>query len=104
MTLTSRRAAFLLDFKDVTCHATLVKNTPPKPEQQRRAAARERVRKYRASLRAQGLRPIQIWVPDTRRPGFAEEAERQCLAVRNDPQEKEMMDWIEAAMDYSGWV
>ncbi len=69
-----------------------------------KAAARDRVRKHRESLRAQGLRPIQIWVPDTRKPGFAEEARRQSLAVRNDPQEKETLDWIEKAMDYSGWV
>ncbi len=71
--------------------------------EKKRAAARERVRKHREALRAQGLRPIQIWVPDTRRPGFAEEARRQSLAVRNDPHEKEVLDWIEKAMDYSGW-
>ncbi len=69
-----------------------------------KAAARDRVRRHRESLRAQGLRPIQIWIPDTRRPGFAEEARRQCLAIRNDPQEKETLEWIEKAMDYSGWV
>jgi hypothetical protein len=32
-------------------------------------------------LRKQGLRPIQIWVPDVRAPGFAEEAHRQARAV-----------------------
>ena len=71
--------------------------------EKKRVAARERVRKHREALRAQGLRPIQIWVPDTRRPGFAEEARRQSLAVRDDPQETEVLDWIEKAMDYSGW-
>ena len=40
-----------------------------------------RVRKRRDALRAAGLRPLQIWVPDTRRPGFAEECRRQSLAV-----------------------
>jgi hypothetical protein len=30
----------------------------------------ERVRKHRRELRAAGLRPLQIWVPDTRSPGF----------------------------------
>ena len=41
-----------------------------------------RVQKHRDALyalRAAGLHPIQIWVPDTRRPGFAEECRRQCL-------------------------
>ncbi len=64
----------------------------------------ERVRKRRAALRAAGLRPVQIWVPDSRRPGFAEECRRQCLALRNDPQEKEILDWMEAAADTDGWV
>ena len=40
-----------------------------------------KVRRYRARLRAQGLRPIQIWVPDTRAPGFAAAAKRQARAV-----------------------
>jgi hypothetical protein len=40
--------------------------------EKKKIAARERVRKHRESLRARGLRPIQIWVPDTRKPGFRE--------------------------------
>ncbi|MGH9106646.1 MAG: antitoxin MazE family protein [Acidimicrobiales bacterium] len=45
------------------------------------AASRRRVSEHRARLRAQGLRPVQIWVPDVRAPGFAEEAHRQSRAV-----------------------
>lgn len=41
----------------------------------------EKVRRHRERLREQGLRPVQIWVPDTRAPGFAEEARRQSAAV-----------------------
>lgn len=43
--------------------------------------SRVRVREHRARLRAQGLRPVQIWVPDVRAPGFAEEAHRQSRTV-----------------------
>lgn len=71
--------------------------------EKKRVAARERVRKHREALRAQGLRPIQIWVPDTRRPGFAEEARRQSLALRNDPHEKEIFDFIDAVMEGTEW-
>ena len=46
---------------------------------------RERVEAHRDRLRAQGLRPIQIWVPDTRAPGFADEARRQCLLANASP-------------------
>lgn len=41
----------------------------------------KRVQKRRDVLRAAGLRPIQIWVPDSRRPGFAEECRRQARMV-----------------------
>jgi hypothetical protein len=39
------------------------------------------VREHRARLRKQGLRPLQIWVPDVRAPRFAAEAHRQSRAV-----------------------
>ena len=45
------------------------------------APVRQRVQKRRDALRAAGLRPIQIWVPDTRRPGFSEECRRQARVV-----------------------
>lgn len=41
----------------------------------------QRVQKRRDAMRAAGLRPVQIWVPDTRRPGFADECRRQAQAV-----------------------
>ena len=44
-------------------------------------SSRRRVSEYRSRLRAQGLRPVQIWVPDVQAPGFVEEAHRQSRAV-----------------------
>jgi hypothetical protein len=64
-----------------------------------RQSSREKVRAHRARLRAQGLRPIQIWVPDVRSPAFAAEARRQSLAVANSPQEAE----DQAFVDAMGW-
>jgi len=56
----------------------------------------ERVQKRRQALRDAGLRPLQIWVPDTRRRGFAEECRRQALAVAQadlaDPDLGTLMD------------
>ena len=63
----------------------------------------ERVQKYRAGLRAAGLRPVQIWVPDTRSRGFANECRRQSLALQDDPQEADILNWLEAAADTKGW-
>ncbi len=59
----------------------------------------ERVEKRRAALRAAGLRPIQIWVPDTRRPGFAEECRRQARTVAQaDMADQSLIDFMEAAL------
>lgn len=43
--------------------------------------ARVKVQQHREKLRARGLRPIQIWVPDTRSSSFRSEAHRQSAAV-----------------------
>jgi len=63
----------------------------------------ERVQKHRQSLRAAGLRPIQIWVPDTRNPKFAEECLRQSRLLTEDPQEEEIMKFLESVADTDGW-
>jgi hypothetical protein len=46
-----------------------------------KTSSREKVRAHRARLRRQGLRPVQVWLPDTRSPGFKAQAHRQSLAV-----------------------
>jgi len=62
-----------------------------------------RVQKHRAALRESGLRPVQIWVPDTRRPGFAEDCRRQSQLLQDDILEQETTDWLEAEADREGW-
>ena len=70
------------------------------------ANVNSRVQKHRDALRMAGLRPVQIWVPDTRRPDFAEECRRQCLLVtqadRADTVMQQFMD--EALADVDGWT
>ena len=63
----------------------------------------ERVHKHRQALRAAGLRPVQIWVPDTRRAGFAEECRRQSLIIAASTDEKEWQDWLMQMADTDGW-
>jgi len=46
---------------------------------------------------------MQIWVPDRRQPGFAEECRRQSLLLRDDPHERETLDWLESVADAKGW-
>lgn len=58
--------------------------------------SRDKVRARRERMRRQGLRPIQIWVPDTRSPTFATEAHRQSLAVARSPHHDEDQAFIDA--------
>jgi hypothetical protein len=61
-----------------------------------RSTSRDKVRAHRARLRKQGLRPIQIWVPDVRSKAFARAAHRQSLAVANSPHAKEDQQFVDA--------
>ena len=47
-------------------------------------------------MRAQGLRPVQIWVPDVRSPEFAAEAHRQSAQVATADRDSDDMDFVEA--------
>ena len=62
----------------------------------KRQDSREKVRSYRERMRARGLRPIQIWVPDTRTAAFRAEAHRQSLAVAESAHADEDQAFIDA--------
>ena len=62
-------------------------------------STRTRVGEYRARLRAQGLRPVQIWVPDVDAPSFHSEAHRQSLAVASSAGEFDDQAFIDAISD-----
>jgi Protein of unknown function (DUF3018) len=59
-----------------------------------------KVREHRERLRAQGLRPIQIWVPDVRAPSFRSEAHRQSLAVAASAHAREDQAFVDAVSDW----
>jgi hypothetical protein len=61
--------------------------------------SRVKVSEHRARLRAQGLRPIQIWVPDVRAPSFKTEAHRQSLAVATSSDAMGDQAFIDAVSD-----
>lgn len=66
--------------------------------------ARDNVSRYREKMRAQGFRPIQIWVPDTRSPKFAEECRRQSLLVSSDAAEQAILGELDGALeDIEDW-
>ena len=62
-------------------------------------SSRDKVRAHRERLRRQGLRPIQIWVPDVRARSFALEAHRQAAAVATSEDAQTDQDFIDAVSD-----
>ena len=71
----------------------MTSTSKPKP-------SRVKVREHRERLRSQGLRPIQIWVPDVRAPSFRSEAHRQSLAVATSAHAREDQAFIDAVSDW----
>lgn len=63
-------------------------------------SSRVKVSEHRARLRAQGLRPIQIWVPDVRASSFKTEAHRQSLAVAASDLAPSDQAFIDAVSDF----
>jgi hypothetical protein len=60
------------------------------------ASTRDRVRQYRQRLRQQGLRPIQIWVPDVNAPEFVREAHRQSALVAASDEDRDNQAFVDA--------
>lgn len=61
---------------------------------------KERVRSHRNRLRNAGLKPVQLWVPDPKSPGFAAECRRQSLVIQNDP--SDLLD-LESFAEIADW-
>jgi hypothetical protein len=62
-------------------------------------SSRDKVRRHRENLRRQGLRPIQVWVPDVRSRAFKAQAHRQSLAIARSRSEREDQAFIDAVSD-----
>ena len=60
---------------------------------------RKRVQKHRDAQRAAGLRPVQMWVYDTRQPGFDEECRRQSrIVAASDAEDRDLQEFMDAAL------
>lgn len=71
----------------------------------RRMAVRKSVQRYRERMRDAGFRLVQMWIPDTRARGFAEECRRQSrAAAKNKRAESEVLQWIATNHDDEGWT
>ena len=61
----------------------------------------ERMAAYRKRMRDAGLRPVQIWVPDLRKPEILAKYKRQAkLLGESDPAGDEIMEWLDQVRDW----
>ena len=67
------------------------------------SSSNEKVRAHRARLRAQGLRPVQFWVPDVTTAAFKAEARRQSLAIAQSEHEKDDQAFIDSISEIWDW-
>lgn len=75
---------------------------PARSKAEKAKANRERVAKWRAEMRAKGLRPKQLWLPDRSDPAWREEMRRQSLAIANSPGEADDQAFIDSITDWEG--
>lgn len=68
-----------------------------------RPTTTERVRKHRAALRAAGLKPVQLWLPDTRSSSFQKQCAYESQLAAGDPLEAETLRQIAETADIEGW-
>ena len=67
----------------------------------RKRSATKRMTEYRKRMRAAGLRPVQIWLPDTRSAAFAAACRREARAIAaNDPDGEEVLRLIEGLQEW----
>jgi hypothetical protein len=64
-------------------------------------SSRDKVRTYRARKRAQGLRLVQIWVPNTRSAKFRAEARRQSRLLAESPNAEDDQAFVDAIQEFT---
>jgi len=65
-------------------------------------SSRDKVRLHRERLRTQGLRPVQIWVPDVRTRSFKSAAREQSKAVAASKRANADQQFIDAVAEEFG--
>jgi len=65
-------------------------------------SSKDRVRRHREAMRAKGYRTVTLWLPDSRRPGFAEECRKQSQIIKKSAAEKKYLDELDLP-EVEGW-
>jgi Protein of unknown function (DUF3018) len=63
----------------------------------------KRVQKFRAKMKAAGLKPVTLWLPDVNAPGYKEKIRRECELINACEDSNRVMDEMLAVADFSDW-
>lgn len=66
------------------------------------ASGAERVRKHREKMKAAGLKPVTIWVPDVNTPEYRAKVVRAIDVINASESEKEILEEL-SSVDFDGW-
>lgn len=94
-----KAVTFRSDLRNMRCYREMTAMTKPRTEP---VSASKRNAAYRARMRAQGLRQVQMWVPDMKRAEFLKEIQADVKAIsraQHDVEEQEIMRFIEAVYE-----
>jgi hypothetical protein len=62
-----------------------------------------RVQKHRDKMRAAGLKPVQLWVWDTKDPAFIAQIKRECELINAHADSKRVDEEMLSVADFSDW-
>jgi hypothetical protein len=80
-----------------------IEGNKPRVAKRRTKTPRERMQARRARLRAQGLRPVQHWVPDLRDARVRAAIRREVAQLARHPDNAALDDWLDAVRDPRDW-
>src|SRR3954447_23934636 len=93
----------VIEFSGVTCYVMPMATAPKKTKKAKPRTPRQRMASLRERLRAQGLRPVQHWVPDLRDPKVLAEIRREAKLMAHHPENDAIDDWLDAIRDPKDW-
>ena len=62
----------------------------------------KRVRKHREKMKAAGLKPVTIWVPDVNSPEFRAQVAREIKLINASADEKTILEEL-SNIEIEGW-
>ncbi|MDH6277321.1 ribosomal protein L3 [Aurantimicrobium minutum] len=64
-------------------------------------SSRMRVAQHRKQMKEQGMRLLQIWVPDRANEKYLADMKLECASINRADEQDDIMEWLD---DVSGWI